>query len=56
MPKKVVKRGREVEKLITGSHHKKLKMNTISRKMFLGSRARTVRTADNFAAICEPIV
>jgi hypothetical protein len=28
-----------------------------SRKtMFLGSRARPVRKADNFTAICEPIV
>jgi hypothetical protein len=26
------------------------------KKMFLGSRARPVRTADNLAAICEPIV
>jgi hypothetical protein len=32
-------------------------MSTRSRKiMFVGSRARAVRGADNLAAICEPIV
>jgi hypothetical protein len=31
-------------------------MNTRSRKMFLVSKARPVRRADNFAAIYEPIV
>jgi hypothetical protein len=32
-------------------------MNTSTRKrMFLGSRARPVRRAENLTAICEPIV
>jgi hypothetical protein len=31
-------------------------MSTRSRKMFLRSRARPVRKADNLTAICEPIV
>jgi hypothetical protein len=31
-------------------------MSTRSRKMFLGSRARPGRKADNFIAICKPII
>jgi hypothetical protein len=31
-------------------------MSTRSRKMFLGSRALPVRTAEKFATICGPIV
>jgi hypothetical protein len=43
--------------LLPGVHSASKEMSTRSRKiMFLGSRERPVRRADNLAATCEPIV